>query len=90
MKRWERRRTLGQPLLKEEAEEFLRGYLADGPKPQTDIKAAAEGAGVAWATVRRAGRDRLGVTVRKDGMTGPWLWRCRRKANHPKMLMSGK
>ena len=60
-----------------EAEDFLREVLANGPAPQKDVKDAAHGAGLAWATVRRA-KDRLGVQAQRvsfglDG-TGHWVW----------------
>jgi len=56
-----------------EAEEFLRDALAGGPVLQKEVKAAAEGAGLAWATIRRA-KDRLGIKPYKVGMDGGWLW----------------
>lgn len=64
-----------------EAEEFLRDLLAAGPTPQKDIRAAADGSGIAWATVRRA-KQRLGVvTVREtEGFgkgAGRWVWSIR-------------
>jgi hypothetical protein len=61
------------------AEEFLREALAQGPVPQKGLKADAEGAGLSWATVRRA-KDRVGVIVRREtdsgfaSGTGQWLW----------------
>jgi len=58
---------------RERAEEFLRERLADGPVPQPKVRADAEGAGLTWATVRRA-KDRLKVKPEKDGMNGGWLW----------------
>jgi putative DNA primase/helicase len=42
--------------------------------PQAQVKAAAGGAGLAWATVRRA-KSRLGIRAEKAAMDGPWLWR---------------
>ena len=62
-----------------EAEDFLREALANGAVPQKDIKADAEGAGLSWATVRRA-KDQLGVVAKRetDGAfasgAGRWVW----------------
>jgi hypothetical protein len=61
----------------DEAREFLRDILADGPVPQKEIEDAAEGNGLAWATVRRA-KDRLHVKAQRqsEGATGSgrWVW----------------
>ena len=56
-----------------EAEEFLKEFMAAGPVPQREVKAAAEGNGLSWATVRRATK-RLGIQAIRDGMGGGWLW----------------
>lgn len=56
-----------------DAEQFLRDLLADGPLPTKQVKADADGAGYAWATIRRAQKS-LGITARKDGMKGGWSW----------------
>jgi len=51
----------------------LRGLLAAGPVPQTEVEALAAAEGHAWATVRRAVRD-VGIIASKDGFTGGWRW----------------
>jgi hypothetical protein len=51
----------------------LKEILASGPLPQKDVKAASEGIGLSWATVRRA-KSRLGINAYKDGMDGGLLW----------------
>jgi hypothetical protein len=60
-----------------QAEELLRELLAGGPVPQTAVKEAAEGNGVAWATMRRA-KDRLGVKATRQSRgtsgAGQWIW----------------
>jgi len=58
---------------KTDAMDVLRTILADGPKSAADVKREAAQAGVAERTLRRA-KDTLGVTVRKDGYQGQWLW----------------
>jgi hypothetical protein len=57
---------------RDEAEEFLRSILALGPMAVKEIMAEAEGAGLAWRTVRRA-KDRLDIQKHKSG-TGGWSW----------------
>lgn len=61
----------------DEAEDFLREELADGPRRpnNADLRAAAKAAGIEWGRVVRA-RRRLGIkTVRKGfGAEGGWLW----------------
>jgi hypothetical protein len=56
-----------------EAKNFLLDFLADGPKPAKECKAAAAEAALSWATVRRA-QDKLGIKPAKDSMTGGWTW----------------
>jgi putative DNA primase/helicase len=50
----------------DEAEEFLRDELADGPLAAADLRARADAAGQAWRTVQRAADD-LGVGRRRHG-----------------------
>jgi hypothetical protein len=56
-----------------EAKEFLRTELADGPRPATDLKKAARDAGLSWGTVQRA-QQRLGIKPRKISLEGGWEW----------------
>lgn len=56
---------------RDDAKRFLADLLDDGPKPQKEIKADAEGAGYTWATIRRA-KDDIGVLSRKEGKS--WYW----------------
>jgi len=58
---------------KQDAERFLRDLLGDGPVPTRQIKADADGAGYAWATVRRA-QKALGIMAVKGGMKEGWTW----------------
>ncbi len=53
----------------EAAEEFLREALAGGPVSQKELKHDAEGAGLSWATVRRA-KDRLWVKAQRQSEEG--------------------
>jgi putative DNA primase/helicase len=56
-----------------QAAEFLTDFLSDGPKPQKEVKEAAEAHGHAWRTIRRAQKD-LGIKPSKAAMTGGWAW----------------
>lgn len=61
---------------REAAREFLLAELSDGPRPVSELEAAARTAGLAWATVRRAKSD-AGVTSERVGGTagsGSWMW----------------
>jgi AAA domain-containing protein len=64
---------------RDEADGFLRDALAGGPIPVAELRNDAAGAGLSWATVRRA-KDRLGAIARKAGMNQGWTWEL------PKML----
>jgi len=58
----------------DDAKDFLRELLAQGPLRSKQIQKDAEGAGYAWRTIQRA-KKALEVTAYKDGMKGGWLWR---------------
>ena len=55
--------------------ELLRDLLSEGSVPAKEVKAEANSAGLAWATVRRA-KDRLGITPKREGFSddGVWVW----------------
>jgi putative DNA primase/helicase len=62
----------------EEAADFLREILAEGPLPQKDIEAQADAAGLSWAAVKRA-KKAAGVTAERRGIEGErgagrWYW----------------
>jgi putative DNA primase/helicase len=60
----------------DEAAEFLKELLSDGPVAAKKVRAEAEDAGLAWRTVRRA-KDKLKVIVTRDGFGpgGTFHWR---------------
>lgn len=55
------------------AEEWLSELLQQGPMRSDEVKAQAVAAGMAWRTVRRA-QESLGITPRKAGFDGGWVW----------------
>ncbi len=57
----------------DDAQDFLRGLLAEGPVSSKQIKQDADGAGHAWRTIQRAQRA-LGIVAVKQGMKGGWVW----------------
>jgi hypothetical protein len=69
------------------AADFLRGELADGPVPATDVLQSAKDNGLAQITVRRAASE-LQVVKTKDGYQGRWMWSL--SADESKMLTGAK
>jgi putative DNA primase/helicase len=57
----------------DDAKDFLRGLLAEGPVPSKQIRGDAEGAGHAWRTIQRA-QKALGIVPFKKGMKEGWFW----------------
>jgi len=58
---------------RDEATEFLRSELADGPRLAAEIRSAAETAGVGPGALKRAKR-KLRIESAKAGMKGGWTW----------------
>ena len=61
----------GAPL--NEAKEFLRELLADGPVSAKEGEEAAKANGITRRTLERA-RKELGVKAKKNGFEGGWTW----------------
>ena len=59
----------------EQAAEFLRDLLKDGPIPSKQLKADAADAGHSWSTVKLA-KQQIGVVARREGFgkDGAWVW----------------
>lgn len=57
----------------DEAQEFLRVLLADGPVPSKRALKEARELGIADRTLHRA-RSAIGVRATKQGMQGGWTW----------------
>lgn len=57
---------------RDEATEWLRDRLENGPVPVKELKKEAIAAGVTWRTLERA-KSSAGVRARKRGMGG-WIW----------------
>ncbi len=78
------------PEAQEEAEQFLRDALADGPQPTKEVeKEAREGYGIASATLKRA-RKSLGVESYRPVIPGPWMLRLSNTLNKAITDIEGK
>lgn len=57
-----------------EAKSFLLEILANGEVPHQNIEQGAKGAGISWASIRRA-KSELGVISKKSLLGPEWYWR---------------
>jgi putative DNA primase/helicase len=79
---------------RDDAEDFLRTVLGDGPRLATDVEKEAKEAKISFATLRRA-KDNLGVKSRKFGGKfggdAKWYWTLPEDAQaedaHPSLKM---
>ena len=58
---------------RQEAAQWLREFLAAGPKTQKEIQRQSDQSGFSWATVRRAKKD-LRIGAEKSAFRGFWEW----------------
>jgi hypothetical protein len=58
-----------------DARGFLRQFLAEGPRPSSDVIAEAKARGIAERTLRRAQREI--ACAEKSSLAGGWVWRLR-------------
>jgi len=82
----------GKRSVVDDAADWLRDLLSDGPRAMKDVEDDARGAGYSLAALRRA-KAVLGVVSRKPAFGGPWEWslppegaqhpRCARPLSHP-------
>jgi putative DNA primase/helicase len=81
-------RTGGTSTAEDEAVDWLRARLADGPQPAKDTKDAASADGIASRTLDRAKR-KLNVRAAPDGYRGPWVWRLPDELSHTEYANDG-
>ena len=73
--------------LLDEAVDFVRETLANGPVPAKEVQSKAEEAGIAKATLRRA-RERLCIDRRPEGFKGRWMLSLPTVAQEPAQLLT--
>jgi len=56
-----------------EAAQWLREFLATGPKPTREVQKQADKSGFSWATIRRAKND-LCIRADRSAFRGIWEW----------------
>jgi hypothetical protein len=69
------------PTARDDAKEFLKNRLADGPMLSEVIEEAATAEGISRRTLFRAKRE-LGIAAVKSPDDGKWRWGMRQKRRH--------
>jgi len=67
---------------RDDAADWLRAILADGPRPAREVEREADEAGISRATLRRA-KAAIGVQSRKPDFDGSWKWTLPIQDAHP-------
>jgi hypothetical protein len=63
-----------EPKAREQAEQWLREQLADGPRPMKELEEQAEADGHSKGTLKRARRE-MPIESYQMEVPGPWYWR---------------
>lgn len=58
---------------RDDAADFLREELSDGPRPTKELQGAARAAGIGWRTIEDAKSD-LKIEASKSSFAGGWIW----------------
>jgi len=70
----EKKRPGPEPTARNQAAEWLRDLLADGPMRSEKIKEEGKEAGYSWRTLHRA-KDELGIKPYREQFGGAWMWK---------------
>jgi putative DNA primase/helicase len=70
----------------EDAIEFLREVLTDGPVPSKEIQRQAREAGISWRTVRRASDDMQILKKKGLGDSTAWHWKLCKLSKPPPLV----
>jgi len=62
-----------EPKAREQAEQWLRNQLADGPRPMKELEEHAEADGHTPSTLKKARRD-MPIKSYQPEIPGPWYW----------------
>ena len=74
---------------RDDAADWLREFLADGPRPAADVEREAREAGFTFSTLRRA-KAAIGVKSLKQAFGGHWEWALRPEDAQPPRMRSDR